>query len=614
MQSEQPTDRNNREDKVKIMAKYSVHQLPVETLLSWIKAGEVAIPEIQRPFVWKAKKVRDLIDSLYHGYPVGYIITWRNPDVKLKNGETSSGKRVLIDGQQRITALTAAIVGQRVLDKNYKEINIRIAFNPITERFEVLNKALEKSSEWINSINPIVNDEVSITKAIRQYKLENPDVDEELVEDRIENLKKIKNKQVGIIELDATLDIDTVTEIFIRINQKGVVLSNADFVMSKIASDEAHEGNKMRKLIDYFCRLIVDKGFNKHILDNDKEFYGHDFYKSIKWMAKGSDALYIPEYIDVLRVSFTFMFSRGKFSDLVALLSGRNFVERSYEAEIAASSYAMLGNGLMAFTNQTNYQRFLMIVKSTGLINSKLISSKNSLNFSYALYLKLRIDGMAETEVQQYVKRWLIMSLLLARYSGSAESMIDEDIKQINERGVKEYLEDLERSNLGEGFWEFKIASDLESTSVNNNAYNVYLAAQCYSNSEAFLSKSMKISTLIEQRGDIHHIFPKQYLINNNFDLKQYNQVANFVYTEQATNIKVGKLPPVEYCTKVKEQIKDGVIDISTIDNEQLMAKNFEMNDIPLSVMSAYFDDYDTFLSDRRKLMAKKIQEFYQNL
>lgn len=223
------------------MAKYSVHQQPVETLLSWIKSGDIAIPEIQRPFVWKSARVRDLIDSLYQGYPVGYIITWRNPDVKLKNGDLSAGKKVLIDGQQRITALTAAIVGQRVLNKNYKEITIRISFNPLTEKFEVLNKAIENSPEWINNINPIINDEISITKAIKEYMMANPDVDEDLIEERIENLKRIKNKQVGIIELDHSLDIDTVTEIFIRINQKGVVLSNADFVMSKIASDEQHE-------------------------------------------------------------------------------------------------------------------------------------------------------------------------------------------------------------------------------------------------------------------------------------------------------------------------------------------------------------------------------------
>lgn len=596
------------------MAKYSVHQQPVETLLSWIKSGEIAIPEIQRPFVWKSKKVRDLIDSLYQGFPVGYIITWRNPDVKLKNGELSAGKKVLIDGQQRITALTAAIVGQRVLNKNYKEITIKIAFNPITERFEVLNKAWERSPEWINNINPIINDEVSITKAISAYLKTNPDVDEDLIIERIENLKRIKNKQVGIIELDHSLDIDTVTEIFIRINQKGVVLSNADFVMSKIASDEQHGGNKMRKLVDYFCRLIVDKDFNKHIIDNDKDFASGDYYKSLKWMATGHDDLYVPDYIDVLRVSFTFKFSRGKFSDLVALLSGRNFENRTYEDSIAEASYKKLSEGLKDFVNQTNYQRFLMIVKSAGLISNKLISSKNSLNFSYALYLKLRDEGMAETETQYYVKKWLIMSLLIGRYSGSSESMIDEDIKQINEKGIKEYLSQMERSELGEGFWNFKITADLESTSVNNNAYNVYLAAQCNAQSVAFLSKSMKISSLIEQRGDIHHIFPKKYLSDNGYVLRQYNQVANYVYTEQATNIKVGKMPPSLYLGKVKDQIDNGIKDISTIDLKGDIDKNLKANDIPPELDNYTHEDFKDFLEQRRKLMALKIRGYYETL
>ncbi|MCR9289141.1 MAG: DUF262 domain-containing protein [Bacteroidetes bacterium] len=596
------------------MAKYSVHQQPVDTLLSWIKAGEIAIPEIQRPFVWKAAKVRDLIDSLYQGYPVGYIITWRNPDVKLKNGELSAGKKVLIDGQQRITALTAAIVGQRVLNKNYKEVNIRIAFNPLEEKFEVLNKAIEKSSDWINNINPIINDEISITKAIGNYLAQNPQAEEDLVEDRIENLKRIKNKQVGIIELDHSLDIDTVTEIFIRINQKGVVLSNADFVMSKIAADEQHGGNKMRKLVDYFCRLIVDKDFNKHIIDNDAAFAAHEYYQALKWMATGHDDLYIPDYVDVLRVAFTYQFSRGKFSDLVALLSGRNFETRTYEESIAEESYRKLSQGLINFVNKTNYQRFLMLVKSTGLISRKLISSKNSLNFSYALYLKLREEGMGETEVQHYVKRWLIMSLLIGRYSGSSESMIDEDIKQINEKGIADYLEQMEKTYLGEGFWDFGLVSDLETSSVNNNAYNVYLAAQCNSNSVAFLSKSMTITNLIEQRGDIHHIFPKKYLSENGYAQRMYNQVANFVYTEQSTNIKVGKLPPAEYMGKVKEQMQNGVIDISSIDSEELLQKNLMLNDIPESIVSANHIDYKDFLKSRRAKMAKKIKAYYQSL
>jgi len=596
------------------MAKYSVHQQPVETLLSWIKSGDIAIPEIQRPFVWNASKVRDLIDSLYQGFPVGYIITWRNPDVKLKNGQLSAGKRVLIDGQQRITALTAAIVGQRVLDKNYKENNIRIAFNPLDEKFEVLNKALEKSPEWIDNINPIVNDEISISKAIRKYINDNPEANEDLVEERIENLKRIKTKQVGIIELDATLDIDTVTEIFIRINQKGVVLSNADFVMSKIASDEEHDGNKMRKMIDYFCRLLVDKGFIKHIQDNDNPFTQADYYKSIKWMATGSDDLYVPDYIDMLRVAFTFKFSRGKFSDLVALLSGRNFETRSYEDTIAEASYAKLSEGLEAFVNQTNYQRFVMLIKSTGLISKKLISSQNSLNFAYALYLKLREDGMSESEVQGYVKRWMVMSMFIGRYSGSAESRIDEDIKLINEKGIQVYLKQMEQAHLGNGFWDFGIINDLETSSVNNNAYNLYLAAQVNTNATAFLSKSMKISSLIEQRGDVHHIFPKKYLMNNGYGQKAYNQVANFVYTEQATNIKVGMLTPKDYLDKVKNQIDAGTNEISTLDSHSSLQENLTNNEIPNLIVDANHLVYEKFLESRRKLMAKKLKAYYEDL
>ena len=593
------------------MPLYSVQQQPVETILTWIKSNEIAIPEIQRPFVWKPKKVRDLIDSLYKGFPVGYIITWRNPDVKLKNGELSAGKKVLIDGQQRITAITAAIVGQRVLNKNYKETKINIAFNPMTDEFEVLNKAKERSPEWINSINPIVNDEITISNARREYMELNPDADEDFVERKIELLKKIKNKQIGIIELDHSLDIDTVTDIFIRINQKGVVLSNADFVMSKIAADEGHGGNLLRKLIDYFCRLIVDKDFKKHIEDNDTDFKENEYYRAIKWMGVSNDNLYVPDYIDVLRVAFTYKFSRGKFSDLVALLSGRNFKERTYEDEIAERSYKLLSEGLLGFVNETNYKRFLMIVSSTGLISSNLISSKNSLNFAYALYLKLRDDGYDEIETQKYVKKWLIMSLLLGRYSGSAESKIDDDIKSINEKGIEQYLTQMEKTYLDDGFWDFGLVSDLESSSSNTNAYSVYLAAQCNLSSRAFLSKSMTIKSLIEQRGDNHHIFPKSYLSNNNFVPKQYNQVANLVKTEQATNIRIGDLPPSDYMSQVKSDINSSITNISTIDDQDSLLSNLKENDIPENIFNLTHENYFEFLEERRKLMAKKIKDYY---
>lgn len=141
---------------------YSVNSHSVETILAWVKAGEIAIPEIQRPFVWDAANVRDLLDSFYNGYPVGYLIAWRNPNVRLKDGSISEGKKVLIDGQQRVTALMAAVLGQKVLTKDYQFVRIRIAFNPLERKFEVLNPAIGKDASWIPDVSSITLEILSI--------------------------------------------------------------------------------------------------------------------------------------------------------------------------------------------------------------------------------------------------------------------------------------------------------------------------------------------------------------------------------------------------------------------------------------------------------------------
>src|SRR5260221_1534216 len=133
--------------------RYSVTPHPIETLLVWFKSKEITIPEIQRPFVWEATKVRNLLDSLYQGYPIGYLIAWRNPTVRLKDGTPSAGKRILIDGQQRVTALMAALLGHEVLTKDYAAIHIKIAFHPGEERFEVSNPAIQKDKTWIPDVS-----------------------------------------------------------------------------------------------------------------------------------------------------------------------------------------------------------------------------------------------------------------------------------------------------------------------------------------------------------------------------------------------------------------------------------------------------------------------------
>lgn len=329
--------------------KFTLMQYSVNAILGLIEAEDFVIPEIQRPFVWKRSQVRDLIDSLYNGYPTGYIITWKNPDVKTKDGGKANGKKVLIDGQQRVTALMAAISGKEVLDDDFNKERIKIAFNPLTDdetkRFAVQDASHLKDKKWIPDISILFSTGFKQRAFENEYANNNPDVDLDELSEVLTKLKSIANRQIGVIELDATLDIDEVTEIFIRINSKGTSLSQSDFVMSKMAADSVHNGSLMRKTVDYFCHLAVKPDFYSHLV-NDKEFQNSKYADKIKWLANDYDDIYDPDYGDMLRVSFMHQFKRGKLADLVSLLSGRDFVTKEFRDDIVEESYKKLDDGL----------------------------------------------------------------------------------------------------------------------------------------------------------------------------------------------------------------------------------------------------------------------------
>ena len=596
------------------MQKYSVNQHLIETILAWVNSGEIAIPEIQRPFVWASSKVRDLMDSLYQGYPIGYVIAWRNPNVKLKDGSLSEGKKVLIDGQQRITALTAAILDQYVINKNYQRVKIKIAFNPIEERFEVQNPAILKDKVWLHDITDAFSGKVSLLKLVRDYSALNPEIDEDLIENSFSRLISIVKKPIGMIELAPELDIETVTEIFIRINSKGVVLSQADFAMSKIASDTENGGNELRKAIDYFCHLAIAPDFYKHIVDNDKDFAKTDFFQKMSWLKTENEDLYDPSYNDLIRVAFTSQFNRGRLSDLVSLLSGRNFETRSYETEIAEQSFLKLKNGVNNFINETNFKRFLMIVKSAGFISPKLIRSQNAINFAYIVYLKLKELGVNSVAIESYVRKWLVYSILTGRYSGSPESTFDFDIKQISQKPFAEYLKEKEDGELSEAFWNASLPQSLDTSVASSPYFHVFLASQVKANDRGFLSKDVLVGDLISLRGDIHHLFPKDYLSKNGLDRSKYNQIANYVYMQSEVNIKIGNKPPKDYFELIKTQMQDDNRQVSGLSTEQELLDNLKMNCVPTEIMEMNIDDYQDFLTLRRKLMAQKIKEYYKAL
>jgi len=593
--------------------RYSVTQPQIEALFNWIKLGEIAIPEIQRPFVWDATRVRKFLDSLFQGYPVGYLIDWRNPDVRLKDGTSSSGKRILIDGQQRVVALMASLQGQEIIDKDYQKRRIRIAFHPGEKQFEVYNPAIAKDVSWIPDIAIVFDSKTSILDLVNSYCERNPGTDKDDIYRSIELLRRITGNQIGLIELNSDLDIDTVTEIFIRVNSEGVPLSQADFAMSKIAVNEKYDGNLLRKAIDYFCHLAVAPDFY-NIIKNDSEFNKSDFLQHMAWLRNESNDLYCPSYTDMLRVAFTSEFGRGRLADLVALLSGRNFETKQFEEAIVEDSFNRLKNGINDFMNETHFKRFIMIIRSAGFVDSSMIGSQNVLNFAYILYLALRSQGIDNAEIERYVRRWFVMTMLTGRYSGSAESVIDSDVRQIKSQGVQSYSDSLIRGELSEAFWNAALPQELDTSSANSPSFHVFQAAQVKMNDRGFLSSDITARELIEIKCDLHHIFPKDFLKKNGLSRGQYNQVANLVIAQSEINIAIGSKEPRIYFTELLDQCKGGPKRYGNIVDLDRLQENLCMNCIPEGLEQISISDYSDFLTKRRGLMAQKIKAYFEGL
>ncbi|MBN1638687.1 MAG: DUF262 domain-containing protein [Ignavibacteriales bacterium] len=599
--------------------KYNASNIAVEQILNFIKSDEIAIPEIQRPFVWKPKQVRDLIDSLYTGYPIGYLIISQSPTMKLKNGGLSDGKKIMIDGQQRITALMTAIMGLEIIDSDFKKKKIKISFNPLAkdedEIFKVQDNAILKDKKWIADIADIFKPDFKRGSFVTKYCELNQEIDSDKLHDVLDNLIGIKNRQIGVITLDKELNIDEVTEIFIRINSQGAKLNQSDFAMSKIAANVKYGGNELRKAIDYFSHLAAQPEWYSE-MSKDKDFMESKFESKLRWLKDDREEIYDPDYGDILRVAFMHKFGRGKMKDLVSLLGGRDFETRDYKEEIAEKSFAKLTDGVIDFMNEFSFTNFVLSIKSAGFISSNLINSQITLDFAYTLYLILNNDNQIDkTQIKRLVSKWYVLSTLTSRYIASPETVMDLDIRRISERGFLDYFKEIEESNLSETFWKIGLVQNLETSAINSPFFNVFLAAQVHGNDNSLLMNGTKVRDLISTIGDIHHIFPKAYLKNNGITEKsKYNQIANYTYFDTQTNIYVGNKSPKEYFKIVFEQCNNKECKLGNITDINILKDNLKTNCIPDNIVEVEVNLYEGFLFERRKLMANKIKDYYNSL
>lgn len=425
---------------------------------------------------------------------------------------------------------------------------------------------------------------------------------------------EIKNAPIGVINLNKELSIDKVTEIFIRINSKGSSLTQADFVMSTIAADEKFGGNELRKAIDYFCHTFEHSYFIE-TAKKDTAFVQSAYWPLIEWAAKADTSLFKLSFDDLLRIAFMSQYYRGKMANLTDLLHGRNFETRTFEDAIMEDSFAKLKMGVKDILNRYTYEQFLECLRGAGFTNPRLIRSRMALDFAYMLFIRLSKDkSLDKPKVFHYVQQWYVMSIMTGRYAASPETKMDEDLRGIREKGFARYFDEV-MANISDTFWNVTLVQKLETSANNAPAFTLFLASQCKEVNASFLSTGMKVRDLLDS-ADIHHIFPRQYLKNNQYgDVIEYNQVANYVILSKPVNVAIGMKAPKEYLGEVVSSIENDIDSAyTTMKSIEELYANMDENSLPHELVTMTVEDYQSFLKTRRQLMAQKIKKYYESL
>jgi hypothetical protein len=569
---------------------------PLLNLINDIDTGNIALPDLQRPFVWDSKKVRDLIDSLYKGLPIGMIILWEIIEPRRYRKINIENKReprfLVIDGQQRLTSLFSIIKNKEIVNKNFKKLKLRVSFNPIEEKFEVWNAAIKNDPEWIPDISAVFCNSSAysfVNTYLSRLKAEIGNDEKEKIATNIERVKNILSYPFSVLELSSDLDPEEVSEIFVRINSKGKTLNQSDFILT-LMSVYWEEG---RKEIEEFCKASrkipkdnVPSSFN--IININPN----------------------PEHLVRTIVGYSFLRGRLKYAYLI--LKGRDFENKTTSEELREKNFKIFKSGHEKALNLTNWHDFIKIIQSAGFVNEKLISSKVTFFLSYILYLLGKHKfSLCYEKLEIIIRKWFVFSLLTQRYTGSPESIIESDLslfKEIkNGQDFIEKLEEIIKNELTEDYWNITLQQRLVSSSTQNHAYLIYLASLIYNDAYVLFS-NIKLRDYInpflkekKKTIDVHHIFPRNYLKKQGIsNKKDINQIANLIYIEYKDNIKIGDKAPKDYWPLLSEKL--------TKNNLQQILKT---HDLPENFWELNYTD---FLKERRSLMAQKIKNYFISL
>lgn len=573
----------------------------LDGLLHFIDLGDIALPDIQRPFVWKNSKVRDLFDSMYQGFPVGYFLFWENTNetavkqIGIGAKQHSTAARLIVDGQQRLTSLYAVFRGKKVLDANYKERQIEISFRPRDGKFDVADAAIRRDPEWIPNISELWSDGKSSYTLVKKFlaqvreKVDLTDEEEETIAHNLDRLFDLLKYPFTALEIASTVDEEQVSDIFVRINSEGVKLNQADFILTLLSVFWENGRRELEK----FCRAarVVPSGANtaspfNHFLQPDPD--------------------------QLLRVAVAYGFGRGRLKSVYQILRGKDPDTGKYTAERRDAQFEILKGAQESVLNLTHWHQFLNALIGAGFRSREMISSNNALLFSYAFYLMGRVRyQVPEHVLQKAIGRWFFAVSLTGRYTSSPETVLDADLARFRtvQKGEDflDILDGILRSELTNDFWEITLPANLDSSSARNPELFAYVAAQNKLAAPVLFShKSVRdlIDPAIQSKKkalERHHLFPRAYLERNGItERRAINQLANYALLEWPENLDISDDAPDVYVPKIAARF--GEEELRTMQECHALPDGWE-------TMA-----YEDFLDSRRKLMAGIIRRGYEKL
>jgi len=572
---------------------------PLGKLIEDIDLGEIGLPDIQRPFVWPNTKVRDLFDSMYRGYPIGYLLFWENglPGEHRVIGTDRKQKAprlLIVDGQQRLTSLYAVIKGKPVVGKDYRKKYIQIAFHPEEQKFEVANSAIRRDPEWIPDISRLWDGSITRNRFVKTF-LERlrqtrdvSDEEEDQIIEAIDRLYDLKNYTLVALELSSTVPEEQVAEVFVRINSKGTPLNQADFILTLMSVFWDHG----RVELEEFCRQAKQPP-----VDNRPSPYNHFIQ---------------PDPDQLLRVGVALGFRRARLEYVYSLLRGKDLQTGRFSVEQRDRQFAILRKAQAYTLDLQNWHEFFKVLMRAGYHGSAIISSQNAILYTYAMWLigkrDFRVDPVSLRDV---IARWFFMVSLTGRYTGSPESRMEQDLALL--RGLttaEQFVTTLDReidAVLTEDYWKITLPNELATSSARNPGLFAYYAALCLVDARVLFSK-MKVAELLDpaikakkSALERHHLFPRRYLERIGItERRDINQVANYAMVEWSDNIAISDEPPSFYAPKFE----------SRFSREELKRMYF-WHALP---ERWYEMDYYAFLEERRKRMAAVIREGFEML